>query len=666
MGNTVPAEEFRERGISLELYGIEHNADIEAALVRVGERLHQAQIGQAIGSKTNARSGSSDHLEEQPFNARILGKIEFHHPASLRKRVMLTHEALRGDPHKLGADWIQHLGLALGPPRALLSRLRLQATRWPLDVLAVIDVGSNSVRLQIGRYTPTDGFEIVAQDRVVTRLGEGVFRTHRLDEAASALTLDVLRRFQYSARHWHATAHRAVATSALREARNARTFLRRVRETTGLKLEIISGRREAELIHRGILAGMGDPPDLLAIDIGGGSCELTVSHDGQIRYTRSLPLGAVRLTERFIHSDPARPAELRALRDFVRAKLERPGVRIRHEGFGMAVGSSGSIAALAEIGHRSFGAEKPGMVTLDHLEQILDLLAPLSVTERRRVPGLGPRRAEIILAGCVVLYEILRAARTRTVDYTERGLRDGLMQELIDQLPARRDEQAIAVRQRDGIERLARRFSLDLGHARQVTRLCLQLFDQLRRVARLSAHYRPLLEAAAMLHDIGRIIGVQRHHRHSHYILTHAHLPGFSEHERELIALIARYHRKTPPRLKELRHLPKRDRKSLPRLAMLLRIADALDSGHRAAVKRIQCRIAPERVRFRLAGQGSLAFELLSTQDKAKAFEDCFGRAAVFEWHAVHGVPSLQHKPLVRARRAAQAALAARLVTAAS
>ena len=498
------------------------------------------------------------------------------------------------------------------------------------------------MRLQIGRYTPSDGLEIVAQDRVVTRLGEGVFRTHRLDAAAAALTLDVLRRFQYSARHWHATALRAVATSALREARNARSFLRRIRETTGIKLEIISGRREAELIHRGILAGMAEPPDLLAIDIGGGSCELTVSHEQQIRYTRSLPLGAVRLTERFIRSDPARPAEIRALREFVRGELERPGERVRSEGFEMAMGSSGTIAALADIAERNFGAEKPGVVTLDHLEQILELLAPLSLAERRRVPGLGPRRAEIIVAGCVSLYEILRAARTRAVHYTDRGLRDGLMQELIDRLDVRRDERAVTLQQRDGVERLARRFSLDFGHARQVTRLSLQLFDQLRRIGRLAPRYRPLLEAAAMLHDIGRIIGVARHHRHSHYILSHAHLPGFSEHERELIALISRYHRKNPPRLKELWHLPKRDRKAIPRLAMLLRIADALDSGHRAAVKRITCRIAPQRVCFLLAGQGSLAFELLSSEDKADAFEDCYGRSAVFEWHASQAEPALR------------------------
>lgn len=501
-----------------------------------------------------------------------------------------------------------------------------------MDVFAVIDVGSNSIRFELARYLPPRGLQIVTQDRVVTRLGAGVFTTRRLDEGAAALTLDVLRRFCYMARNWHATAIAAVATSALREARNARSFVRRVREATGVKLEIISGRREAELIHRGILAGLPEPIDLLAVDIGGGSVELTVSHDQQIRYTRSLPLGAVRLTERFIHSDPVRRSEIGKLKEFVRQKLPALGLRVRGEGFEVAYGSSGTMAALAAIAERNLPGVKPGVLTLEQIEQILELLTPLSLAERRRIPGLGPRRAEIILAGALTLREILRAVRARAIHFTDRGLRDGLMQELVDRFYTRRRDQAAALRQSESVERLARRFAVDLGHARQVARLSLQLFDQLRHIGRLAGGYRLLLEAAAMLHDIGRIIAVERHHRHSHYILTHAHLPGFTARERELIALLARYHRKNLPRSKELRHLPKRDRKVLPRLAMILRLADALDSGHRAAVKRITCRVSPRRVRFLLAGQGSLAFEQLSAEDKADAFRKCFERAAAFEW----------------------------------
>jgi len=301
-----------------------------------------------------------------------------------------------------------------------------------MPTLAAVDIGSNSVRLKISRLSGRSLREI-HEDRQVTRLGEGVFRTGLLTPEAIAETVKVLRRFHRAVQEEGADSVRVVATSAMRDARNARAFLEWVRSTTGWKVEIISGLEEARLIHLGLISTLRvSAAPLLMVDLGGGSCELTISSQGHIRDTVSLPLGAVRLTSEFLQHDPPRKAELRRLRGFVEREIGRIADRIARSRPKAVIATSGTAASLVAMGHSLYKTKGPraAAVSRAQMRRIAKTLSRLNLEQRIKQPGVGPRRAEIVIAGAVVYAELLERCQLAGFRYSPLGLRDGLLAQM--------------------------------------------------------------------------------------------------------------------------------------------------------------------------------------------------------------------------------------------
>src|ERR1700756_193724 len=285
-----------------------------------------------------------------------------------------------------------------------------------MPTFAAVDIGSNSVRLKIARLRGRN-LQPIHEDREVTRLGEGVFRSNFLSPESMAETVKVLRRFHRTAQRLGTDSVRVVATSATRDARNSQAFLEWVRSATGWKVEIISGVEEARLIHLGLVSNLRlSQSTLLMIDLGGGSCELTVSKRGHIHETVSLPLGAVRLSNEFLGHDPPRKSELKRLRGFVAREVNRVSQQIARARVTAVIATSGTAAALAAAAShliRDPRKRHAATVSKPEMRRIAKLLSRLPLEDRRKIEGIGPRRAEIIVAGSLVYHELVERCQLR-------------------------------------------------------------------------------------------------------------------------------------------------------------------------------------------------------------------------------------------------------------
>jgi exopolyphosphatase / guanosine-5'-triphosphate,3'-diphosphate pyrophosphatase len=483
-------------------------------------------------------------------------------------------------------------------------------------ILAAIDVGTNAVRLEIARPLPDGTLEALHQERDPVRPGEGVFATGAIPRPVADRLLATLRRYAALCRRYRARV-RAVATSAVREARNRDDIVRRVLDEAGLDLEVVSGREEARLICLGVLAGKALRARSLVVDIGGGSTEVAPAIGEKPTGLYSVPVGAVRLTEIFDSAGRVSPERLAVMRSFAseafRDSLPRDLPR-----FQSALGSSGTINAIV-------AAQGEGRrLSLRRLERVVDDMADLSPGERRR--KYEPRRAEIIVAGAVILEAAMRQLRVETVVAVEQGLRDGILRDL-----ARRTNGAAAAAAADRTEAalaFGRRFNFDEAHATQVARLSLALFDQLAGLHGLPASARGLLEAAALVHDVGHAVSPSRHHKHTYYLVANADIPGFSDRERRLVALVARYHRRSAPE----RHRDDLEDLTLPefrvvrRCVALLRIADALDRSHHQPIVDVRAGLRDGGIRVAARTRAAVDLELWDVAREASLFRLVFGR----------------------------------------
>src|SRR5437762_4832773 len=457
-----------------------------------------------------------------------------------------------------------------------------------MPTFAAIDIGSNSVRLKIARLVGHRLREIV-EDREVTRLGESVFRSGFLSPEAMENTIKVLRRFHRAVQREGADVVRVVATSALRNARNSRAFLEWVRSATGWKVEIISGLEEARVIHLGLVSSLRvNVSPILMIDLGGGSCELTISSKNHIRDTISLPLGAVRLTNEFLQHDPPRKSELRRLRGFVEREIGRISGRIVRARPRAVIATSGTAAALAAVCHGLYKTKGPRASTVSRaqMRRIAKMLARLPIEKRRQLSGVGPRRAEIIVAGAVVYAELLERSQLRGFRYSPLGLRDGLLAQMAAEYDrSTRSGRQIEPERWDSIRAAVDHYHVDLDHALQVRESAMHLFSALRSVHRLPAEYQEWLSAAAMLYEVGDYVNRNGRHRHAYYIIAHSEILGYTPGQRNIIAAIARYLGKSRPTPGDgpMKALSADDRASLPRASLLLRLARALNLGRTGA-----------------------------------------------------------------------------------
>ena len=506
-----------------------------------------------------------------------------------------------------------------------------------MPTFAAVDVGSNSVRLKIARLV-RGRLETIHEDREVTRLGESVFRSGLLDPEAIAHTVKVLRRFHRATVNAGVDKVRVVATSAMRDTRNAASFIEWVRSTTGWRVEIISGIEEGRLIHLGVVSNTRVTTwPLLLMDLGGGSCELTISVDAQIRSMVSLPLGAVRLTEEFVQTDPPKKKELERMHQFIGEEVSRLERRMRRWSPKLAIFTSGTAAALAELSlnFRKGKIQRENYVPTPVLCRIVTELSKRTLAQRRLLPGLGPKRAEIIIAGATVYADLAERFNLPGIQYSPLGLRDGMLA----QMAAEYDRHtAIGKRieneRQTGLRWAVEHYGADLGFAEHVRDLTLQLFRQMKSVHRLPEEYAEWLTGAAMLHEIGSFINRTGRHRHAYYLIANSELYGFTDEQRRLIAAIARYVGKSKPSPQDrvLRLLPALDRQFLPRAVELLRMARALDLGRKRAVEKVRVRVKDSEVEIKLqTKRGGADLELWQLLKEKNYFLEVFGRELVAE-----------------------------------
>jgi exopolyphosphatase/guanosine-5'-triphosphate,3'-diphosphate pyrophosphatase len=500
-----------------------------------------------------------------------------------------------------------------------------------MPTFAAIDIGANSVRLKVARLARRK-LEVVHEDREVTRLGASVFRSGQLSPEAMAHTVEVLQRFYKTTQRYGTDAVRLVATSALRDARNAHAFTEWVKAATGWKVEVVSGLEEGRLIHLGIVSNTRMAAGrMLLVDLGGGSCELTLSVQGHIRQMASLPLGAVRLTGDFLQHDPPKKKEMRRLRGFIEEELSRVRGKLEAMRGRPMIATSGTAAALAgaakaKLGRRlvSEGVSRATSIKLARR------LAQLPREERAAVPGIGPRRSEIIVAGATVFATLMETARLSGFRYSPLGLRDGVLAQMAADYDRRTPlRRRIEADRRDALLSMARHYDVDLGFAEHVRDLALQLFTALKPLHGLSPEYAEWLSAAAMLHEVGAFINRSGRRRHTHYIVAHSDIFGYSVRERQVIAAITRYLGKSRPSGDDalMKRFTPAERNAIRRAVVLLRLARALNQGRRAAVRKVRARLGRGEVTLRLtAKRGGAELELWALAKERSYFREVFGR----------------------------------------
>jgi exopolyphosphatase/guanosine-5'-triphosphate,3'-diphosphate pyrophosphatase len=533
-----------------------------------------------------------------------------------------------------------------------------------MPTFAAIDIGSNSCRLKIARIVAHQ-LKTLHEDREVTRLGASVFESGIVSPEAMAATLQALKRFQRAVQLHGAEQIRVVATSAMRDARNGPAFQAWVKAETGWEMEIISGLEEGRLIHLGLMRGIADGGPgaagrVLLVDLGGGSCEITLSERKHIKETVSLPLGAVRLTEEFLPGDPAPVEGLARMRQLIARELRQAHSTIQPENVSVVIGTSGTAAALSEaiaaverersgkppgkLGKKAAGkkvlalalsqapvaAPAAGIAPTREVRSLAAKLASMALAERVAVPGIGPRRAEIIVAGAAVFAEMLESFGLPGFRYSPLGLRDGILAQMLAEQDARATAHREFEHQRwESVLATARRYGVDPRHAEPVRAHAVQLFRELQALHQLPPEYESWLAAAAVLRDTGKFINYQGHHRHTQYVISSSEIYGYTPMQRTLVSAIARYLGKSRPQPgdRALRNIPAGEHQHVHRAVVLLRLAVALNQDRASDVLRVAAKVYPKRVYLELEqGRTGAELELWSLRKEADYFLEVFGR----------------------------------------
>jgi exopolyphosphatase / guanosine-5'-triphosphate,3'-diphosphate pyrophosphatase len=509
-----------------------------------------------------------------------------------------------------------------------------------MQTFAAIDIGSNSCRLKIARVVQHK-LKMVHEDREVTRLGSSVFDSGIISPDAMSATLRALKRFNRAVQDHGADQVRAVATAAMRDARNSRAFLAWVQDETGWSVEIISGLEEARLIHRGVIENEpGTSGRCLLIDVGGGSCEITLSDQKRIVETISLHLGAVRLTQEFLHCDPPATEDVARMKQFIHHELRRAARRIVPGRVSVVVATSGTAAALSEAARiiaktraarTSSRTSKAGSLAEVHdVRRLAEKLTRLPNAARAEIAGIGPRRSEIIVAGAHVFAELMERFHLPAFRYSTMGLRDGILAQMLAQQDTRTSAHQQFERERwEAVLEICQRYGVDPKQAEPVCEHAAQLFRDLQPVHALPPEYLLWLKAAAMLRDIGKFMNYQGYHRHAQYIIANSELYGFTPQQLALVSAIARYLGKSrpTPEGRTMRFVPPAEHEHIRRATVLLRLAVALNQDRVSDVLRVMMRVYPKRVLLEVRpGRTGAELELWSLRKEADYFREVFRR----------------------------------------
>jgi exopolyphosphatase/guanosine-5'-triphosphate,3'-diphosphate pyrophosphatase len=502
--------------------------------------------------------------------------------------------------------------------------------------IAAIDIGSNSVRLVVAEVLTSGGYRVLDEERENTRLAASLVATGHLSEESVQATIVALRRFLSIANGYGVGRISAIATSAVRDAENGREFCQRVRRELDLEIEVISSDEEARLAFLSVARAFDVSGREVAVaDIGGGSTEIILASSGLVEQIYTTPLGAVRVTEKCGVTGACTPKQMEKLRRYVDRILKRD---VGKPPFvpSMFYGTGGTFTALAAIIMAREGQAGQPMwgfrVTGAQIRHVVSDLAKLSLEKRRKIAGLNPARADIIVSGLVVIERIMRHLHVNVVQVHTRGVRDGLLLEMVQPALGTPPDVVSSEARAVAVEQFAKSCGVDLPHAKQVAKIAGSLWDQLAAPLGLRPTDRELIEAAALLANVGYLINFEGHHKHSYHLILNSELAGFEREQLRLIALVARYHRGSRPKKKhdEYRALSDENRHRVAALSAILRLALALDRTHQQRVQEVWARADASSIEITVDAQGDADVDLWAAQSKVELFEKVFDREVVF------------------------------------
>jgi exopolyphosphatase/guanosine-5'-triphosphate,3'-diphosphate pyrophosphatase len=510
-------------------------------------------------------------------------------------------------------------------------------------VVSFLDLGTNSLRLLVVRLNPNHSYTILTRQKQQVRLGEGEFEDEEITPQAMERAAIVAKRFTDLARTFSSEEFVAVATSAAREASNQNELLHLLRQEAQIDIRVISGREEARLIYLGVASGthLTTIPAFF-IDIGGGSTEVAIGDARDYQYLDSFKLGAIRLSNLYnVPGDngPITPEQYKKIQQHVRNVIFHSLEKLRKFRPSSAIGSSGSIMNLAEIAQKAIhpGADvaDAAILTYKDLRKVIDLLCSLPLEQRRKVPGINPERADIIIPGAIILEVFMKELSLDAIAITGRGLQDGLLVDYLSRMDNFPLLGELSSRQRSVLQ-LGRSCGINEVHARTVTSLVLEMFDSAReqKLHDFSDLYRELLEYATFLHDIGSFISYTNHHAHSYYIIKNSELLGFDQKEVTFMATLAKFHRKKTPKKKDLdiTDLDVREREALRVLSAFIRLGESLDRSHAALIQHVRfSQVDNDTVHLEVVARGDCQLEIWGIESERRSFEKVFGRHLVFE-----------------------------------
>jgi len=514
--------------------------------------------------------------------------------------------------------------------------------------LAAIDVGSNTIRLVVAEVEPDGTYRVIDEERELVRLARGLSKTGCLGEKPSRLAIETIGKMKEIADGLGAEV-RAIATSAVREASNGDFFCKEVARLTKVQLEVIAGEEEGLLAFESAAHNFRmDHQPVAVVDLGGGSMEVVLAAGGAIQNACSLPLGTVRLTEEHCRSDPLRSKhwqEMKAEIDFaIHAALGPTPFHAE-----TLIGSGGTFNALAEMARwmreDTFASVHGFTLSRDEVAAFVRRLLKMPVSLRRQIPGLNPKRADIILAGAAAIARLMKWLDCQRVIVNELGIRDALIRRMIETRHKRgRDREPQELQRIGGVRILARKYRSSAKHCEHVARLAVDIFDGLRKPFELPALGRELVQAAALVHDIGSVVCHTQHHKHAYHLIINSGIPGYSARELELIANVARYHQRALPKKTHANfaNLHPSDRKLIRVLSGILRVADGLDRTHTQRVRRVRVRVEDEAVRMILQATSAPRVEIWAASRKSRLLEKAVRKRLILKWRGVGTRASLR------------------------
>jgi exopolyphosphatase/guanosine-5'-triphosphate,3'-diphosphate pyrophosphatase len=500
--------------------------------------------------------------------------------------------------------------------------------------IAAIDCGTNSIHMIVVRIRPDLSFEVIDREKEMVRLGSGGLEGKALTADAMEMGLQAFSRFRRLAESHQVEEILAAATSAVREAKNGGEFLASVERTTGIKTQVISGTEEARLIHLAAVYGVDVAgASAVVIDIGGGSVEITHGAGASLRLAKSFKLGVIRLTERYVQSDPLSGRDEKKLVKHLDHELGPYLKDISTAGYDRVIGTSGTILSLGTVAsaerRRTSDDVRNLRVSAKQIHRLRKEVTERGIAERMKLPGLDPRRADLVVAGGVLLDTILSRLNASEITLCDFALREGLV---LDYIQRNRKHIAQAdrypdVRKRSVIE-LAEKCSYWPEHAHQIARLAGSIFDQTREIHGLGDREREWLDFAALLHDIGTHISYTGHHKHSYYLVKNGDLRGFEPEEIDVIALMTRYHRKTPPKKTHAPFAALRPklRETVRQLSAILRLAETLDRSHSQSISAVELQDRGKEYLVKLRTTSDAELELWAAHRQLEPFEALVGK----------------------------------------